>query len=122
MYRVSLRENKCENMNDGGVVILKGEGSLQCIQSIGNNRMESVTDPALLSSDAGSANEDIDLDLEYDHDYMQDPLIVTVVESEETVIEPLSNSTIAVKKDDGSKEYCVIVDMKPVNDDNNFMF
>ena len=116
-------ERFCENLNDGDVVISNREGSLKCIASIGNNRLESVTDPAFLSrSDAGSASEDIDLDLEYDHDYIGDPLNVTVVESEETDIEPLINSTIAVKKDDGSKEYCVIIDKKPGKDENNCLY
>ena len=73
-------------------------------------------------SDAGSVSEDIDLDLEYDHDYIGDPLNVTVVELEETDIEPLINSTIAVKKDDGSKEYCVIIDKKPGKDENNCLY
>ena len=73
-------------------------------------------------SDTDSVSENDDLDLEYDHDYIGDPLNVTVVESEGAVIEPLIDSTIVVKKSDGKKEYCVVIDMKPGNNENNCLY
>ena len=63
-----------------------------------------------------------DVDLEYDHDYIGDPLNVTVIESEGAVIEPLIDSTIVVKKSDGSMEYCVVIDKKPGNNENNYLY
>ena len=98
-------------------------GSLKCISIPEHERLESVTDPAFLSrSDAGSNSEvddeEDDLNLEYDHDYIGDPLNVTVVESEEAAIEPLINSLIAIKKVDGSKAYCFVIEKKPAENGN----
>ena len=87
------------------------------------SRLESVTDPAFLSrSDNGSVGEDNELDLEYDHDYMRDPLNVTVVESEDAVIDPLIDATIAIKKPDGNKEYCIVIDKQPGNNEDNCLY
>ena len=87
------------------------------------SRLESVTDPAFLSrSDNGSVGEDDELDLEYDHDYMRDPLNVTVVESEDAVIDPLIDATIAIKKPDGNKEYCIVIDKQPGNNEDNCLY
>ena len=102
---------------------MRENGSLKCISVPEHERMGSVTDPAFLSrSDAGSVGEDDeeeeDLNLEYDHDYIGDPLNVTVVESEGATIEPLIDSLIAVKKVDGSKAYCVVVEKKPGENGN----
>ena len=97
-------------------------GSLKCISIPEHERLASVTDPAFLSrSDAGSASEDSEeeIELEYDHDYIGDPLNVTVVESEEAPIEPLINSLIAVKKNDGSKAYCVVLEKRPGENGNH---
>ena len=98
-------------------------GSLKCISvpEHEHERLASVTDPAFLSrSDAGSASEDSEeeIGLEYDHDYIGDPLNVTVVESEEAPIEPLINSWIAVKKTDGGKAYCVVLEKRPGENGN----
>ena len=97
-------------------------GSIKCIPD--TYRFESVTDPAFLSrSDAGSDNEDeITEGLEYDHDYIGDPLNVTVVHSEEAVIEPLINSLIAIKRKDGQKDYCVIVDKIPGENETSCLY
>ena len=84
------------------------------------------TDSAFLSrSDAGSASEDDDdmtEDLTYDHDYLSDPLNATVIESEDAVIEPLINSTIVLKKDDGSQANCIVIDKRPGENENDFLY
>ena len=91
-----------------------------------SGRLKSVTDSAFLSrSDAGSASEDDDdmtEDLTYDHDYLSDPLNATVIESEDAVIEPLINSTIVLKKDDGSQANCIVIDKRPGENENDFLY
>ena len=112
----------CEDMN-GGEVMMANTTSDNCLHSGFGSRLASITDPAFLSrSDTGSVSENSDLDLEYDHDYIGDPLNVTVIESEGAVIEPLIDSTIVVKKSDGSMEYCVVIDKKPGNNENNYLY
>merc|ERR1712045_954193 len=59
---------------------------------------------------------------EYVHDYMRDALNVTVVESEDAVIDPLIDATIAIKKPDGNKEYCIVIDKQPGNNEDNCLY
>ena len=100
----------CEEFALG--IIHKENGSLKCISVPEHERLESVTDPAFLSrGDTGSVSED-GLDLEYDCDDLGDPLNVTLSLTEEQSSEPLINSVIAVKRNDGSLDYCVVMGTK----------
>ena len=48
--------------------------------------------------------------MEYDHDYLSDPLNATVVPSEEDSIEPLINSEIIIKGEDGVVVHLVVLE------------
>ena len=48
--------------------------------------------------------------MEYDHDYLSDPLNATVVPSEEDSLEPLINSKIAITGEDGVIVYLVVLE------------
>ena len=88
------------------------------------DRLESVTDPSFLSrsddeSDDGN-DDDLANGMEYDHDYLSDPLNATVVPSEEDSIEPLINSEIIIKGEDGVVVHLVVLEKKPgPGDDEN---